>query len=1373
MRTWLIGLAVLILSAGCSLAQQSEELLKNPGFDIDADGDGLPDGWNASESAIKRQETVYLSGNYEIGSKPGAYVLATQPLTLQPGKHYTIRITGRGTEDSLLGALLLHGPQRPVREFPILWNVQPSAKHEEYTGTFVAPNPVCSLYLYNVSRKGGVFYDSVSLREGLPDQLLITQLSLPKIDRPLSEPLVTRHIPYAQPLAGGPLKAFITQRTLRSRREALELAQRLDLDYDMLGTGYLGDEAVSETGRRAMQRMKDSYYELYVVNSRLTPAAAKQIAEKVQAGAGLVVIEGFGRISSFLDAKTLTEATPEHALRQGVPWDHMPEKILSSVQYGQLGKGRVVRLNFPSETSRVWGMLPLETSREAWNARQFEYWEWWYSALARAMAWAARGETPVKLTPGPGEAGRLAVQVAGAPEGAKATVVYRSSRELRFDAPGSAGILSAQKVSMPLNKGVLQLTAPKSLPAGTVFAEVMLQDAQGQTLNWGSYALQTPQAVKISEMGLDKETYRANETVKVTLKLQPQSACSARVEARLIDAFGRVIASNDLSRKYSARPQQEALTLKLSQPLCVQHKLFVRVLVEGSEQDSRWLPVRVPEMGPKLAAQDFVATTWGAGMLHPAVMEYLGELTKDLGLNSEFAIDQRFAGEHGMLAAGYSGGGGAFREEAHSKDIRQQCLSDPKVVQAFCDKARESAALQQAEGGYAVGITDEAFLSYHNQRQEVCFCPLCQSRFQKWLQERYPSLEALNAEWGTSYTSWEQVKGTKTEEIRGKENFAPFVDFRTFMTDQWITACRQITDAYHEVAPQTPMGHTNTFGVNPFNGNDYWKLCTQTGFGWGQEYSEAIKASGNKAIFELWRSFVDTPEAKASRKSGPDAPPTKATAATPFFNYGWIGYDRKSEAARYEPWWLALHGSRGVSYYATVSMDEAKGRSWCLIYPTLSYTPYSQAVKETLPDLREGCGKLLMDYKREQPKVAILWSHPSMLTAWCESTSDEAGEPNEREGTDAYGLWNVEALNFRQHLNELQLDYQYVAPEQILKGDVLKQHPLLILPVTVALEAALVEKLEAYLQAGGVVVGDIRCLRTDEHGRPDAAGALERIFGVRRLGKFDYGKTLVTVKESGEKLDLRGKAIDLYAREALQPTGATPLAAHATGEPALLVMNHSKGASLYLNFALPKYDVTIRELMKQIVARAGISREVTVENDKADAPPRCWERNTFTRGPLSVHAFIRDHRRCQDSDPVTIDFGGRSHVYDMRARKYVGQVTATQAVVAPGGTALYACLPYKVIDLQVKTPARVKAGQPLSLTALVQAAGKHGDHVLHVELIDPQGQSPLPYRSNQLAPGGKLDLTVPLALNDQPGTWTVKVRDVLTGTTSETKLKVD
>ena len=185
---------------------------------------------------------------------------------------------------------------------------------------------------------------------------------------------------------------------------------------------------------------------------------------------------------------------------------------------------------------------------------------------------------------------------------------------------------------------------------------------------------------------------------------------------------------------------------------------------------------------------------------------------------------------------------GAFRCEKHTGNgVRPDCLSDPKVVADFTKSARETAQRQQPHGMFAVGITDEAFLASRHKRDEVCFCDHCQRRFREWLQARYKTLAALNAQWGTSYASWDEVRGGRTEDVRGKANFAPFVDFRTFMTDVWVDGCKTITDAYHQVAPQTPVGHTNTFGADPFNGNDYWKLCTQVGFGWGQEYSEAIK----------------------------------------------------------------------------------------------------------------------------------------------------------------------------------------------------------------------------------------------------------------------------------------------------------------------------------------------------------------------------------------------------------------------------------------------------------------------------------------------------------------------------------------------------
>ncbi len=1345
-----------------------EELLKNPGFDQERDGQGLPRDWSVSRDRVLWRETVYLSKNYELVSRADAYVLATQSIRLKPGQRYTIRLTLKGEGGALGGALIVHGEEKPTREMPLMWNVQPSAEYETYVGTFVAPNPVAQLLIYNVARKGTIAYDQVSLREGEPDEPIISQLSLREIDRPLGEVPETRHIDWASPLAGGPVKTCFTLRTFLLMRDAAELAQRIDLDYDVIHTGYEGDECVSDTARRATKRMGEGSYEVYVVASRLSNVLTKAIRQRVEAGAGLVVLEGFGQGTKLLPAGEWKTVEDAHYLRSGIPWERMPEKILASVQTGEIGKGRAVRLAFPLTTSRVWGLLPSENSMDAYKSRQFEYWEWWQSLLARTIVWAARREGQTAFVIGPDQDERLSVKADHAPPGARMRAVWRSGREIRFDGP----LLRKPPQEIPLQSDAqLSLPIPSDLPAGPAIADMTLLDAQGQALNWCSVAKSVAQRARIVALKTDREFYSPDAAAELTVKLSAEQVVEATVEARLIDARGRVVAAASETCRLTAGETERALTLPIRSPLCVHHRAMVRVLCEGREQDSAWVDVLVPAVGTRRAAEDFLATTWAPGMTHPIVLAEFSARTQQLGLNSEFGTNLYAMSEHGLPCAGYIGlSSGAFRCEKHTGNgVRPHCLSDPKVVAGFTKSAQETAQRQQPHGVFAVGITDEAFLASRHKRDEVCFCEHCQRRFRAWLQARYETLDALNAQWGTSYASWDEVRGGRTEDVRGKANFAPFVDFRTFMTDVWVDGCRTITDAYHQVAPQTPVGHTNTFGADPFNGNDYWKLCTQVGFGWGQEYSEAIKASGQKAIFDIWRSFVETPESRAARGA---KSPTGADGM--FFNYGWIGYDHRVAAAHYEPWWLALHGARGVSYYATNSMDVARGTSWSLVYPNLQFTSYSDAVAEAMRDLRAGCGKIFLEYQREQPKIAVLWSYPSMLVSWCESTCDEP-EPNEQPGSDSFVTHYLSALHFRQHVNELQLDYGYVAPDQILGSDILRQYPVLFLPFTVAISPPLVEKLQAYVQEGGILIGDLRCLRTDEHGTPFAGPQpLEQLFGVDRgEGQIRYGRTKVTFTMPGEGIDLSGRQVELYGRETVAGKGALALAAHATGEPAVLVRRQGKGLSIYLNFCFPPYDPVTRELVAQIARRAGVAPSLWVEALAGDSPPRCYERNTFTRGPLAVHALIRDHRRCTDTEPVGLRFSQLGHVYDVRAKKYHGQNGTLATTLAPGETALYASLPYRVTGLEVQVPERATAGTSMELSCAVRADGPQlGDHVLHVEFRDPAGRILPHYRQNVLAPAGRTTLQIPLALNDAPGAWSIQVCDVLTGTTTDRSVRV-
>ncbi|MGI6414993.1 MAG: beta-galactosidase [Thermoguttaceae bacterium] len=1371
-----LGVAAVLgtLAGGAAVPLQSSapeasvELLKNPGFDEQLDGEGLPRDWSASADRILWREGVYLSKNYAIASRPGAYVLASQDIRLQPGQRYTIRLTLKGEGGSLGGALILHGEEKPQREMPLLWNVQPSAEYETYVGTFIAPNPVARLLIYNVARKGTIEYDRVSLREGEPDEPIIGQLSLREIDRPLGEVPETRHIDWASPLAGGPVTACFTLRTFLLLRDAVELAQRIDLDYDVIHTGYDGDQCVSDTARRATKRLGEGRYEVYVVASRLSNILAKTIRERVEAGAGLVILEGFGQATRFLPADQWKTVDDSHYLRAAIPWTMMPERILSSVQEGAIGKGRAVRLVFPSATARVWGLLPSENSMEAYKARQFEYWEWWQSLLARSIVWAAKRESQAALALSEVKDDRVLATADSAPQDARLRVLWRSGREIRFDGPLVRK--TPQEVSLAAG-GQASLPIPADLPAGPVIADVVLLDGHGRVLDWRSCVARIAQRAQIAALKADRQSYTAGSEAKLTLSLSAPRPVEVSIEARLIDAFGRVASAVARSCRLASGETDEVLALPIGSPLCVHHRAMLRLVCDGREEDSAWADVLVPETGPRRAAEDFTATVWAPGMTHPVVLAEFSARTRQLGLNSEFGTSLYAMSEHGLPCAGYIGDPtGAFRCEKYTASgVRPHCLSDPAVVADFTGRAKEKAEEQQAYGLFAAGITDEAFLTSRHKRDEVCFCEHCQRRFRDWLRARYKTLSELNAQWDTSYAAWDEVRGGRTEDVRGKANYAPFVDFRTFMTDVWVDGCRTITEAYHQVAPQTPVGHTNTFGADPFNGNDYWKLCTQVGFGWGQEYSEAIKSPGQKAIFDIWRSFVETPESRAARG-------TKSPAALDgvFFNYGWIGYDHRVAAAHYEPWWLALHGSRGASYYATCSMDVPRGISWSLVYPSLQRTAYSNAVAEAVRDLRAGCGKVFMEYEREQPKIGLLWSYPSMLVSWCESAGDEP-EPNEQPGSDSFGTHYMSALHFRQHLNELQHDYVYLAPDQILSSDILRRYPVLFLPFTVAISRPLVEKLQAYVEEGGILIGDLRCLRTDEHGTPTAGSSpLVQLFGVDRgEGKVHYGRTKVTFTAAGEGIDLEGRQVELFGRETVVASGARALAAHATGEPAVLVRKRGKGLTVYLNFYFPPYDRVTRELVGQIARLAGVTASVVAEAPAGDRPPRCYERNTFNRGPIAVHALIRDHRRCDDIEPVRFRFARPGHVYDVRAKKYQGNTGALVTTLAPGETAVYAVLPYRVTGLEVQGPERVAAGSEVEFRCEVHGDGKPlGDHVLHVELRSPSGRTIAHYAKNVLARAGRITLRIPLAVNEMAGTWTVQACDVLTGATAERQFQV-
>jgi hypothetical protein len=142
---------------------------------------------------------------------------------------------------------------------------------------------------------------------------------------------------------------------------------------------------------------------------------------------------------------------------------------------------------------------------------------------------------------------------------------------------------------------------------------------------------------------------------------------------------------------------------------------------------------------------------------------------------------------------------------------------------------------------------------------------------------------------------------------------------------------------------------------------------------------------------------------------------------------------------------------------------------------------------------------------------------------------------------------------------------------------------------------------------------------------------------------------------------------------------------------------------------------------------------------------------------------FKSNERFEKPRTVRLVLDGEREVYDIRAAKSLGRRKELSVALDPYEPALYAVSPTPIPALEVAAPARARRGESAAIGIRFAAASPASAHVLHVEVADPSGKVMPHYSGNLAAPGGVAAKLLPLAANDPPGRWTVRVRDILSG----------
>lgn len=388
----------------------------------------------------------------------------------------------------------------------------------------------------------------------------------------------------------------------------------------------------------------------------------------------------------------------------------------------------------------------------------------------------------------------------------------------------------------------------------------------------------------------------------------------------------------------------------------------------------------------------------------------------------------------------------------HSVFVRDPSLSDPAWLARIAGQLQGNVRALAADRPLYFNLADEPGIADLSAYWDFDFSASSLAGMRAWLEETYGTLDALNAEWGTKFATWDAVVPETTDEAiaRHDGNNAGWADFKAWMDVAFASAIAAGSNAIHAADPAARSAIEG--GQIPGGGGwDYARLAGTV------DVMELYDYGDNVALV---RSFAP-----------------KTVLLTTSFGEG-LG-----EAHRI--WRELLRGTRGL-----VLWDENHG----FVAPDGTLGPRGREMAPLFAELRGGLAALLLAGERHTDPVAILYSQESLRTQWLLDRRGEWGNWAERTASSEYADDAVRVA-MRRYVGALEhggIEPVYITSDAIERGALSDgRYRVLVLPHVIALSPKAAAEVRAFVARGGTVIADIEPGLYDQHSRKLAQPPME------------------------------------------------------------------------------------------------------------------------------------------------------------------------------------------------------------------------------------------------------------------------------------------